>query len=63
MSSGTSQCCASNVQTQLRELQSHNNAELRCQLVHALTALAQRIPWTEEPGGLQPMGLRRVGHD
>ena len=22
-----------------------------------------RIPLTEEPGGLQPMGLRRVGHD
>ena len=22
-----------------------------------------RIPWTEEPGGLQPMGLHRVGHD
>ena len=20
-------------------------------------------PWTEEPGGLQSMGLRRVGHD
>ena len=25
--------------------------------------LAQRIPWTEEPGGLQPMGSQRVGHD
>ena len=25
--------------------------------------LAWRIPWTEEPGGLQSMGLRRVGHD
>ena len=23
--------------------------------------LAWRIPWTEEPGGLQPMGLQRVG--
>ena len=21
-----------------------------------------RIPWTEEPGGLQSMGLQRVGH-
>ena len=20
-------------------------------------------PWTEEPGGLQPTGLQRVGHD
>ena len=25
--------------------------------------LAWRIPWTEEPGGLQSMGLQRVGHD
>jgi len=25
--------------------------------------LAQRIPWTEEPGGLQSMGSPRVGHD
>ena len=24
--------------------------------------LALRIPWTEEPGGLQSMGLQRVGH-
>ena len=24
---------------------------------------AWRIPWTEEPGGLQPMGLQRIGHD
>ena len=25
--------------------------------------LAWEIPWTEEPGGLQSMGLERVGHD
>jgi len=25
--------------------------------------LAWRIPWTEETGGLQSMGLQRVGHD
>ena len=24
--------------------------------------LAWRIPWTEEPGGLQSMELQRVGH-
>ena len=24
---------------------------------------AWRIPWTEEPGGLQSMGLQRVGHN
>ena len=25
--------------------------------------LAWRIPWTEEPGGLESMGSQRVGHD
>ena len=25
--------------------------------------LAWKIPWTEEPGGLQSIGLQRVGHD
>ena len=25
--------------------------------------LAWKIPWTEEPGGLQSMGLQRVGHN
>ena len=25
--------------------------------------LAWRIPWTEEPDGLQFVGLQRVGHD
>ena len=25
--------------------------------------LAWRIPWTEEPGGLQSVGLQRVGYD
>ena len=25
--------------------------------------LAWRIPWTEEPGGLQSMGLQRAGHN
>ena len=24
---------------------------------------AWRIPWTEETGGLQSLGLQRVGHD
>ena len=24
---------------------------------------AWRVPWTEEPGGLQPIGLKRVGYD
>ena len=27
------------------------------------SVLAWRIPWAEEPGGLQPIGLQRVEHD
>ena len=27
------------------------------------STLAWKIPWMEEPGGLQSMGSRRVGHD
>ena len=27
------------------------------------SVLAWRIPWTEEPGRLQSVGLQRVGHD
>ena len=25
--------------------------------------LAWRMPWTEEPGGLQSIGLQKVGHN
>ena len=34
----------------------------RAMAPHSST-LARRIPWTEEPGGLQSMGSLRVGHD
>ena len=27
------------------------------------STLAWKIPWTEEPGGLQSTGSLRVGHD
>ena len=27
------------------------------------STLAWKLPWTEEPGGLQSMGSRRVGYD
>ena len=27
------------------------------------STLAWKIPWMEEPGGLQSMGPQRVGHD
>ena len=28
-----------------------------------LSILAWEIPWTEEPGGVQSLGLQRAGHD
>ena len=31
-------------------------------MAHSST-LAWKIPWMEEPGGLQSMGSLRVGHD
>ena len=51
--------------------------ELQVTLVHSLgqkdpleeemaidsSILAWEIPWTEEPGGLQSIGLQRVRHD
>ena len=27
------------------------------------STIAWKIPWTEEPGRLQSLGLQRVGHD
>ena len=33
------------------------------ELVTHSSNLAWRIPWIEEPGGLQFMGSQRVGHD
>ena len=36
---------------------------LEKEMVTHSSILAWRIPWTEEPGGLQSMGSLRVGHD
>ena len=32
-------------------------------IVTHISVLAWKIPWTEEPGGLQSMGSQTVGHD
>ena len=32
-------------------------------MVNHFSILAWKIPWTEEPGGLQSRGSQRVGHD
>ena len=49
-SENTTYCMISNTQLE-KEMSTHSN-------IHAW-----RIPWTEEPGGLQSMGSLRVGHD
>ena len=36
---------------------------LEKEMANHVNILACRIPWTEEPGGLQSMGLQRVGHN
>ena len=36
---------------------------LEKQMATHSSILAWKISWTEEPGGLQSMGLQRVGHN
>ena len=36
---------------------------LEMEMATHCSILAWRIPWTVEPGGLQPMGSQRVEHD
>jgi len=38
-------------------------ASLEKEMATHSSTLAWRIPWREEPGRLQSMGLQRVGHD
>ena len=39
-----------------------DDAQEKGMATHSST-LAWRLSWTEEPGGLQSMGLQRVGYD
>ena len=36
---------------------------LEKEMTNHSSILAWRIPWTEEPGGLESMGWQRVGRD
>ena len=51
-----------NVQTTAQLPSFHMLATEKAMAAHSST-LAWKIPWAEEPGRLQSMGLRRVGHD
>ena len=48
-------------ETQIRSLGQEDPLEKEME-VHSST-VAWKIPWTEEPGRLQSMGLQKVGHD
>ena len=39
------------------------NKEVNQMIAPHSSTLAWKIPWMEEPGGPQSMGLQRVGHD
>jgi len=49
------------LETQVRSLGWEDPLEKEM-AIHSRT-IAWKIPWTEEPGRLQPMGSQRVRHD
>ena len=48
-------------ETQVRSLVQED--PLKKEMPTHSSILAWKIPWTEEPGGLQSMGSQKVGHD
>ena len=48
-------------ETQVRSLGPEDPLEK--EMATLSSTIAWKIPWMEEPGGLQPMGSQRVGHD
>ena len=41
----------------------HSRVKLEEEMATHSSVLSWRIPWTEEPDGLQAMGLQRFRHD
>ena len=54
-------CLPAKRETQVQSLGQEDSLEK--EMATHSSILAWRIPWTEEPGGLQSMGSQRVGHD
>ena len=52
---------ACNVGTQVQSLGQEDPLEKEMATHSGI--LAWRMPWSEEPGGLQSMGSQRIGHD
>ena len=48
-------------ETQVRSLGREDPLEK--EMATLSSTISWKIPWMEEPGGLQPMGSQRVGHD
>ena len=48
---------------EMQETQSLGQEDLEKQMAAHSSILAWEIPWTEEPGGLQPWCCKRVQHD
>ena len=50
----------------MRETQVRSRGQEDClekEMATHTSILAWEIPWTEEPGGLQSVGLQRIRHD
>ena len=57
----TVECLSTMRETRVRSLGREDPLEK--EMATHSNILAWKIPWTEEPGRLQSMGLQRVGHD
>ena len=60
-SSGKESACQETQEVQVRSLSQEDPLE-KGMATHS-SILAWKTPWTEEPGGLQPTGPWREGHD
>ena len=47
----------------IKAIYDNPTANMEKEMATHSSILAWKILWTEEPGGLQSMGLQRVGHD
>ena len=54
-------CLSAMQETRVRSLGQEDPLEKK--MATHFSILEGRIPWTEEPGGLQSMGSQRVGHN
>ena len=55
--------CTANQNAKMPRFAAKQPSEAEKAMAPHSSTIAWRIPWTEEPGGLQSMGLRRVRHN